>query len=750
MKMKKVFSSLMALGLATTLTACGGSTDSATTSTDKEAKTEDQAAEETTEENAEENKDGEDANEDKKEDDKTAENAEGEEDAENAAELENFEAQTSDDTLVIGNAEFSGDFLVGWQNSAYDVIIRKLLGIEGSNGFSTIVLDENGEFITNTAVLEGDPETTDNEDGSKTFTFKIKPGLKWSDGKELTVDDYIFGSLLFTHPEFMPLTGSVNPGDLFGKGYEAYHSGESDTFDAVEKIDDNTFSYTIAAEQLPYYYEKALAAISAFPMHAVTENLALSEDGKKLVAKDGYTPSEEEVQKYKDSVQEQIDRANEEFKEVEEPAQDASEEDKAAYEEAKKANDEKVAGLQEKLDGDVDPTEQLIEQAMLNVYNEYRTAPSVVSGPYKFDEYNNNMVKLSLNPEYQGNFKGEKATIPNIIVQYVNNNIAVDLLENGDIDVWQQEGDGGKIDKMKAAADAGKIGLNTFERNGYGSLNFLTDRGATQYKEVRQAIAHLMDRNTFVQSFAGGYGVVTNGAYGLSQWMYKDRGADLEGKLTNYQLNIDTANEVLDNSPYKFEADGTTPWDRAKAEEAFNADAEGFDYYRYDENGEKLVVNQFGSEESPITSLMNSQLPVNAKQAGMEYNIQAGSFPTLQEYYVFPEEDAKFTAFSMAQSFSDTYDPWAQYNKDGNDNKSRTNDPKADELTVKLRQTPSDKREEYLDNWEEFQLWYNDYLPQIPLYSNLYHTGYTTRVEGFDVNTPTWGIEDQINGVTLK
>ena len=200
----------MALGLATTLTACGGSTDSATTSTDKEAKTEDQAAEETTEENAEENKDG--ANEDKKEDDKTAENAEGEEDAENAAELENFEAQTSDDTLVIGNAEFSGDFLIGWQNSAYDVIIRKLLGIEGSNGFSTIVLDENGEFITNTAVLEGDPETTDNEDGSKTFTFKIKPGLKWSDGKELTVDDYIFGSLLFTHPEFMPLTGSVNPG----------------------------------------------------------------------------------------------------------------------------------------------------------------------------------------------------------------------------------------------------------------------------------------------------------------------------------------------------------------------------------------------------------------------------------------------------------------------------------------------------------------------------------------------------------
>lgn len=736
MKMKKVFSSLMALGLATTLTACGGSTDSATTSTDNEAKTEDKAAEE----NAEENKDGQDSSEDKKDDDKTADNAEEELDEESAEDLKNFETQTSDDTLVIGSPEFSGDFFEGWQNSAYDVTIRKLLGIEGSNSFTTMIIDENGEWIENSAVLESEPEAKDNEDGSRTYTFKIKPGLKWSDGKELTSDDYIFYSLLFTHPEFMPLTGSINPGDLFGKGNEAYHSGESDTFEAVEKVDDHTFKYTIDASQLPYYYEKYLAARPAFPMHAVSENLALSEDGKKLVAKDGYQPSEEEVKKYKDSVQEQIDRANEEFKEVEDKA---SEEEKAAHE-------KQIAGLQEKLDGDVDPTEQLIEQAMLNVYNEYRTAPSVVPGPYKFDEYNNNMVKLSLNPEYQGNFKGDKATIPHIIVQYVNDNIAVDLLENGDIDVWQQEADGGKIDKMKAAEEAGKIKLNSFERNGYGSLNFLTDRGTTQYKEVRQAIAHLMDRNTFVQSFAGGYGVVTNGAYGLSQWMYQERGADLEGKFTNYQLNIDTANELLDNSPYKFEADGKTPWDRAKADEAFNKDADNFDYYRYNDKGEKLVVNQYGSEESPITSLMNSQLPVNAKQAGMEYNITAGSFPTLQEYYVFPEEDAEYTAFSMAQTFDEVYDPWAQYNSKGNDNKSRTNDPKADELTVKLRQTPPDDREQYLDNWEEFQLWYNDYLPQIPLYSNLFHTGYTPRVEGFELNTPSWGIEDQINAVKLK
>ena len=111
---------------------------------------------------------------------------------------------------------------------------------------------------------------------------------------------------------------------------------------------------------------------------------------------------------------------------------------------------------------------------MLTQANEYRVNPTVVAGPYKFDSFANNMVHLSLNENYAGNFKGEKATIPHIILQTVNKNIAVDLLENGDIDLWEAEVDGAKIDQMRAAADEGKIGgYNTFERNGYGNVCLL-------------------------------------------------------------------------------------------------------------------------------------------------------------------------------------------------------------------------------------------------------------------------------------
>ena len=726
MKMKRVFSSLMALGLASTLVACGGgeNKDDKTDNKDADTKTEDKTEGE------------------------AAEGTEGEDQS-----AEDFESQTADDTLVVGTSELSGDFLSGWTESAYDVKVRKYIGTQGNNGYQTVVQDEGGKWVNNKAVLAEDPKSEENADGSKTVTFKLKDGLKWSDSEPVTADDYLFGSLLHTHPEYSKLTGSTNIGHDSAKGYEAYKKGDSDVLEGLEKVDDLTFKVTIDASFLPYYEEAALLAQAPLPMHALSENLAVSKEGNKLVAKDGYTPTEEDKKAYVEGLDKQIEKQKADFEENNPaPEADASEEDKAEYEEAKKENDAAIADLEARKTGDIDPTQQLIDEAMLKEVNEYRVNPSVVSGPYKFDSFSNNMVKLSLNENYAGNFKGEKATIPHVIIQVVNQKIAVDLLENGDIDIWEEESDGGAIDRIREAADKGTIGgYNTFERNGYGSVKFLTDRGTTKYKEVRQAIAHLMDRNSFVQSYAGGYGVVTNGMYGTSQWMYKERGADLEAspEFKKYQLNLDEASKLLDATPFTFEADGTTPWDKAKADEEFAKNADGFDYYRYDETGKKLVVNQYGSDESPITTLISNQVPVNAKQVGMEYNVTAGSFATLLDYYYFPKEDAEYTAFNMGSNFGTPFDPWYQYNSKGSNNTTRTNDPAVDEITVKLRQTDSDDKEGYLDQWEKFEMWYNDYLPEIPLYSNQYHTGYSKRVKGFDINTPVWESEYQINAMSL-
>ncbi|WP_297687859.1 ABC transporter substrate-binding protein [uncultured Anaerococcus sp.] len=738
MKMKKVFSTMMALGLAATLAACGGEEAKKDDAADKK---EDQAV---------------DQAEDKKEDDKDSKDSEDENalSDDEKAELDNFDKQTADDTLVVGTSEMSGDFYGSWSNNSYDVKVRRYIGTEGNNAYLTMVQDEGGQWKANMTILEKEPETVKNEDGSETTTFTIKKDLKWSDGQPITADNYLFDMLFHAYPSYQLVTGAFTIGADSVKGYEAYKGGNDDKFEGLEKVDDYTFKVTTDASYLPYYESAFLKQVSPFPIHAIADNIEVAKEGNKIVAKDGYKPTEDEKKKYIENIDAQIAKTNEDFNEQNPaPKDDASEDEKKAYEEAKAENDKKVADLESRKSGDIDPTSMLIEEAMQKEFNEYRIKPTVSCGPYKFDSYENNMAKLSLNENYAGNFKGEKATIPHVIVQYVNSKIAVDLLENGDIDLWESEAEGALIDQMRAAADEGKIGgYNTFERNGYGNVVFLTDRGTTKYKEVRQAIAHLMDRNSYVQSFAGGYGVVTNGMYGTSQWMYKERGADLEASddFNKYTLNLEKANELLDKTPFKFEKDGKTPWDKAKADEEYAKNADGFDYYRYDENGKKLQVNQYGSDESPITTLISNQVPVNAKQVGMEYNVTAGSFATLLDYYYHPKEDAEYTVFNMGLSFGTPFDPWYQYNSKGSDNMTRTNDPKADELTVKLRQTDPDDKEGYLDTWEEFEKWYNDYLPEIPLYSNQYHSGYSKRVKGFDINTPVWESEYQINAMSLE
>ncbi len=720
----------MALGLSVTLAACGS--DDAQTTTDSTDTSSD--VEETATETGEEADTGE-------EDTETS--------TEEAAEAENFEAQTANDTLVQGVDSLNGDFIQGFGNDVDDVKVRRFLGIEGNNGFSPYVQDENGEWQWNEAILVEDPERVENGDGSVTVTFKLKDDVKWSDGEPLTADDYLFFSLLHSHPSYIPMTGSMEIGDDSLLGYEAYHSGDSEELEGLEKIDDYTFSLTISAEELPYFDVQALSTAGDRPIHHIAPDLRVADNGKSLVARDDYELTDSEREEYIQSVDTRIGKIKEEFDETypEEPAADS--EEREAYDQAVAERDAEIAELEASKEGDIDPTRLLIDKAAIFETEEYRFNPAVTEGPYKFESYGNNMAKLSLNENYPGNFRGDKATVPNIILQVVNPNIAADLLENGDIDVWEDETEGGKIDQMRAAADEGKIQVSSFERNGYGNVTFLTDRGATQYKEVRQAIANLMDRNEFVANYAGGYGVVTNGMYGQSQWMYKERGADVESKMTNYTLNVDNANELLDQTPYIYEEDGTTPWDKEKAASEFTGDIEGFNYYRYDENGNRLVVNQYGADESPITTLISNQLPVNAAQAGMEYNVTAGSFSTLVDLYRNPKEDAEYTAFNMGTGFAVPFDPWLYYSTEGPFNQTRTNDPAADEITESMRRTDPEDREGYLDKWEEFQVWFNDYLPEIPLYSNIYHTGYTNRVQGFDIISPVWHLNDQINAINL-
>jgi peptide/nickel transport system substrate-binding protein len=399
MKTKKIISSVMALGLVFSIAGCGGK-DSNTPSTEGSMTASNGGSQVTETESA-----------------------------------DDFESQTSDDTLVIGTTEMNGDFIQGFTNSAYDVKVRNLMGIQGSVGYATFQQDENGEFVWNNAVLAEEPKTVENDDGSKTTTFKLKDDLKWSDGKPLTADDYLWKSLMTSNGDYNLVTGSTEIGEYALKGYEDYRSGKAEAFEGIKKVDDHTFEATIDASFLPYYEEESLKMFDPRPMHLEAPNLVI--DVNKVAVSPDYELTDDEKKAYIDSIAQQIDSEKQAFEDSKKEAGGNVDE------ETQKAHDEKMKGLEERKKQaesgqGLDPTKLVFEQAMLYDTETYRKSPTVTPGPYKFVEFKNNMVKLEKNENYAGDFKGRKPSIPKIIVQAVNSKISIDLLANGDIDIWEE------------------------------------------------------------------------------------------------------------------------------------------------------------------------------------------------------------------------------------------------------------------------------------------------------------------------
>ncbi|CAM3669604.1 ABC transporter substrate-binding protein [Erysipelothrix urinaevulpis] len=371
-----------------------------------------------------------------------------------------------------------------------------------------------------------------------------------------------------------------------------------------------------------------------------------------------------------------------------------------------------------------DNTDEEITAAVKEISEKERFAPTVTAGPYKFESNENNTATVVVNEHYAGNFEGKTPSIEKVVVRQVESSLSIQALENNEVDFVPGVIEGKLINQAKEK----ELQTHSYPRNGFGNIVLKANKGPTQIKEVRQALGFLLNRQEFVSKIVGGYGSVVNAPYGLSQWFYKENKDRIESELIEYTYNLTKANELLDQTDYKFEKDGSTPFDVEKASE---------DYRRHNSKGEKLLIKHFGSEKNDVTDLIISQLVPAATEAGVEYAVDQGDFATLGAY-MQGTQDNDYNAFNLATSFTSMYDPWqneSQYVNTGL-NWSDIEDDKLD-ATIKAVQTtkPGDK-DAFADNiMEYFKVW-NDLLFQIPLYSNEYFDITTTRVKGVDVITP--------------
>ncbi len=139
------------------------------------------------------------------------------------------EEPKGDKILKLGSSGSSGVFNPILEDTVYDGYVCDAI-------FEALV-DNNpkGEMIPDLA------KEWKLSDDKLTYTFTLKDGIKFSDGKPLTTEDIAFTYMTIAHPDYNgPRAYAVNT----MVGYEDFHTGKKSTFDGIKVIDEKTISFT--------------------------------------------------------------------------------------------------------------------------------------------------------------------------------------------------------------------------------------------------------------------------------------------------------------------------------------------------------------------------------------------------------------------------------------------------------------------------------------------------------------------------
>jgi len=598
--------------------------------------------------------------------------------------------EASNDTRLIygSTTEVSGDIGPGawWTNNATDKMIRDLI-----NDYQPVVTNQGGEFVINETVCGG-IETTENSDGSKTFTVKINEGLKFSNGEPITAADYVAYALVCYSPATLE-AGASTTDEIVGA--KEYRDGTTDELAGVDLIDEFTYAITIGSDYVPYFYELSYAALQPLylPMYASAElTVVQGAEGAKLEGGE--------------LVASEIDAAR------------------------------------------------------------WKYADAVSAGPYVIKSLDTGALEtvLEINENYAGNFEGQKPSINQLVI--VKSEVATqfDMLKTGAIDVLDSLSDGNEVNSALDLEAQGGFKTVNFERNGYGKIQFQCDFGPTQFQAVRQAVAYLLDRNEFANTFCQGFGSVVHGPYGLAMWMTKESTDRFEAEMNTYSYDPAKAVELLVEDGWVLDAEGNEYVSGVRYKEVTAEEAGDYELNVTLADGRILMplhIKWSSSEANPVSELLVTML-ANGQQtadAGMVIEQTVMTFAELLNY-MYREESVgaqygvpTYGMYNLATNFTPAYSQAYNFSSDpqylGTYNSNFIFDDELDQLSMDMVYgvDPSD-REGYLKLWQDFILKWNELLPEIPLYSNVYYTIYPDWLENFEESS-LWEFQQAILYATV-
>lgn len=615
----------------------------------------------------------------------------------------------ADGQVVIGSStEASGD----WAYSAFvrnpnatDNAVLKL-----TDDMSTIESDQHGDYVINKTVVKS-YERIEEENGNVTFKFVINDGLKFNNGEAVTAQNFVAWTMFLVSPAgkemgVVSATYNMLPGGL------AYRNGETNVLSAVRLYDEKTFSITIAktgedgeTNYLPFYYDITYAGMQAVNLtYWFGEGWSVKDDGEGVYF---------------------VNADGKEFT-------------------AETVGDTVTAGR-------------------------FATGNRVTAGPYNlvsFDQSSREIV-LEVNENYNGNFEGQKPGIQKLVIVKTSEDTVMDMITTGQIQIYSQIADGSEVNAVMDLIDAGTINSSTsqYDRAGFGYFGFACDLGPTQFTEFRQAIAYLLDRVEFAQTFCKGWGSVVHGPYCTAFTMTAK--TDIEKKINHYDYNPEKAVELLKQAGFVYNADGSDYVDGSGEVRYAKVTEEQAKYYdsfnKVLADGTILMpatVNWASSEGNAVSALLSTMLANSdaTKAAGVSIVKTEMTFPELLNYmyrqdsyglggdYSMPT----YNMFNLAtgynggvydESYNWTTDP--EYIEQGY-NVQHLYDEQLNKLSMDMVYgvEPGDEAT-YLDLWEKYIIRWNELLPMVPLYSNIYVTVYPNTIDNYAEDS-FWGFERAI------
>ena len=581
-------------------------------------------------------------------------------------------------------------FLDAFGTATSDIDVRALI-----HGYNLVNWDQSqGTYVFDSSVVVGEPLVSQDANGERSYILSLADDLYYSDGTPITAWDYAFSILLQIAPEINEIGGHALQADYL-LGYRQYITGETDYLTGVEIISDHQLMITLDHEYLPYFFETGLLMVTPYPIHVIAPGCKVYYNGVGV-----YIGNEDE------SVGEAVFTAD------------------------------------------------LLRRTVLDPDTGYNSHPSVVSGPYVLTDFDGVTAHFEINPYFKGTADGVKPTIGKISFTLADNDTLIGKILDGELHLVNKVVYNPTIQEGLMAGE--DVRFTAYPRVGLMFLAFTYDWPTVREMEVRQAIAWCMDRDQITSDYCGDNGLRMDGYYGMEQWEYmlvkgeldypirQDEAHPLTDEeyaaeeekwealnldaLTIYEVDTDRANALLDQAG----------WTLNRAGETYDPEKDDVRCKTVDGALVALDLKLMYPAGNHIADTLQENFVDHLNACGIRLTLIPAEMQDLMASFARQTERTT-DMICLATNFNILVDPAIGFSTDTSANheiwsNTYSDDEELYRLAVDMRRTEPGDIYAYVQKWVKFQERFNQVLPTIPIYSNVYFDFYSDMLQNYNVS----------------